>query len=347
MQKIKVKLNDVAMEAGVSRAAAGKVLNHCGGAIRVGLEARKRIKDAAVKLNYRNNLMAATLAGKQSTLVGVIIDSQNMYRNQRMLTELENAATRRGLRILISYTHDNVDQMRENRMAMEEFGVLGIVCLSHDYYQFAPRIAELFQDCSNIVFLEKPRFPGAVYVSTNDLPALTQLFEAFKSSGRTRIAVLHGNTSSYTEKTLHENYRKAIEANGLTYQEELNFRMPDGYNIKVSAQTAVEKLIIPCKPDAVYCDDANFVICMQNVLKEKKVKESEKMLFYGGNNDPLFSLLSPVVESLVPGYSSIADALLDALPLHESPGCRKVICSQFSGSKTIEDPTSPRKEAYK
>ncbi len=334
MQKTKVKLSDVAREAGVSRAAAGKVLNHCGGAIRVGDDARRRIKEAAAKLNYRNNLAAAMLAGKRSTLIGVIVDSQNMYRNQRMLLELESAATRRGLRILISYTHDNVDQMRENRRTMEELGVLGIVCLSHDYYQFAPQVAELFQDSGNIVFLEKPRFPGAVYVGTDELPALTQLFGALKDSGRTRIAVLHGNPSNYTEKTLHKNYRKAMEANGLTYQKELNFRMPDGYDIKVSAQAAVEKLIIPYKPDAVYADDATYVICIQNILRARKIKETEKPLFYGGNGDPLFSLLSPVVASLAPGYASIADALLDALPLHETPGCRKVVRSRFAESNT-------------
>ena len=113
--------------------------------------------------------------------------------------------------------------------------------------------------------------------------------------------------------------------------------MPEGYNIKVCAQAAVEKLIIPYKPDAVYLDDATYVICVQNRLKERKIKETEKLLFYGGNNDPLFSLLSPVVASLVPGYTSIAEALLDALPLHEPPGCRKVICSQFTESNTIEN----------
>ena len=32
-----------------------------------------------------------------------------------------------------------------------------------------------------ILFFEEPRFPGAVYVSTNDLPALTQLFKALKT----------------------------------------------------------------------------------------------------------------------------------------------------------------------
>ena len=67
----KVKLTDVAALAGVSRAAAGKVLNGGSEQIRVGAETRKRILSAAGKLHYQPNLAAQLLRGKKSNTIAV------------------------------------------------------------------------------------------------------------------------------------------------------------------------------------------------------------------------------------------------------------------------------------
>ena len=87
--KEKIRLSDVARLAGVSRSAAGKVLNGCSGDIRVGADTRKRIEDAARRLNYRTNMAAAMLAGRESNLIGVIADTQTYFRNRQLLQEIE------------------------------------------------------------------------------------------------------------------------------------------------------------------------------------------------------------------------------------------------------------------
>ena len=60
--KEKIRLSDVARLAGVSRSAAGKVLNGCSGDIRVGADTRKRIEDA-VRANGSKTRRAGSTTG--------------------------------------------------------------------------------------------------------------------------------------------------------------------------------------------------------------------------------------------------------------------------------------------
>ena len=114
MKKQKVTLIEVAELAGVSRAAAGKVLNGGSDKIGVGAEARKRILNAARKLNYQPNMAASILAGGSSKMIGVFVDSFAHYRTIRLLQEIERLASGQGYRIITSFTHDNIANMRED-----------------------------------------------------------------------------------------------------------------------------------------------------------------------------------------------------------------------------------------
>ena len=60
----KARLSDIAKLAGVSKAAAGKVLNGGRSQIRVSEETRQRILAAAKQLHYQPNMAASILAGK-------------------------------------------------------------------------------------------------------------------------------------------------------------------------------------------------------------------------------------------------------------------------------------------
>ena len=327
----KVNLNDVARAAGVSRGAAGKVLNGCSGAIRVSEETRKRIVEAAGKLGYTRNMAAAMLAGKKSPLVGVMIDSQSGFRRRQLLTELEAAATKRNLRLLVSYTHDNIAQMRQNRSEMESFGVRGIICLSHDYYAYKEEVTALFEgNCGNVVFMEEPFFPGAAFIRTSDKKAHAELFAAMKKAGKRRIALIRSSLASYSERERERCFRNALEVNGLElfpgFIRELSV-----YRVFTDeAEEALKGLFSSSGPDAVFADDAVLHLALRKSLLQAPQKIQENVLFYGGNGNPMFKLLLPPAGSFDPRYRETAEALLDALEDLGSPGCRAVIESKFT-----------------
>ena len=327
----KVNLSDVARAAGVSRGAAGKVLNGCSGAIRVSEETRKRIVEAAEKLGYNRNMAAAMLAGKKSPLVGVMIDSQSGFRRRQLLTALEAAATKRNLRLLVSYTHDNIAQMRQNRSEMESFGVRGIICLSHDYYAYKKEVTELFEgNCGNVVFMEEPFFPGAAFIRTSDERAHVELFAAMKKAGKRRIALIRSGLESYSERERERCFRNALKVNGLELLPGFIRELSVQRVFTDEAEKALEGLFSASGPDAVFADDAVLHLALRRSLLQAPRKIQENIFFYGGNGNPMFKLLLPPAATFDPRYDAAAEALLDALEEMGTPGCRAVIESEFT-----------------
>ena len=108
----KAKLSDIAKLAGVSKAAAGIVLNGGRTQIRVSEETRQRILAAAKQLHYQPNMAASILAGGQSKLIGVFIDSFAKDRALRLLQEIEQVSSSLGYRIMTSFTHENIKNMK-------------------------------------------------------------------------------------------------------------------------------------------------------------------------------------------------------------------------------------------
>ncbi len=311
--KEKIRLSDVARLAGVSRSAAGKVLNGCSGDIRVGADTRKRIEDAARRLNYRTNMAAAMLAGRESNLIGVIADTQTYFRNRQLLQEIEQVAHKYHYRMIVSFMHDNIPDIQISCNAMQRYGVCGIICLAHDYPQFRKEVEKVFRDTENIIFLEKPHFNTSAWVGTSILKALTKLFGKLKQSGRKKIALVHGSTLYSSESTLVEEYRKALVANDYEFYPELLGCFPQGCTDCEACEFVIENMIKKEKPDALYVDDATFALCIQSRLQYESWRIPEALLLAGGNGDPLFSHAMPPIISLNPHYELLAEALVQAI----------------------------------
>ena len=311
----KVTLKDVARMANVSSSAAGKVLNGGSDQIRVGAEARKRILDAARKLDYRTNMAASILAGGNSRLIGVFIDSFAAYRTRRLLQEIERLSQTLGYRIITSFTHDCIANMREDYLMLQRYGVSGFICCAHDYPHLRKEVRALFAEADNVVFMEKPCLPGKPYVRTSRLRALTEMIADAGRRGFRRFGTMHDWHAAPTEQTLHREFLQAILANGLEANEKLIFEYPKSIRDPgVRARLAMENMILPQRPDFLYIDDALYAASVQSLLLKQRIP----MMIHGGNDEPLFGGLG--IESFDPCYEKIAAALLDLL-LH--PGNRE------------------------
>ncbi len=310
----RVRLADVAELARVSLSAAGKVLNGGSDNIRVGKDARERIVQAARELNYQANMAASILAGGQSKLIGVMVDSQARYRNRAVLIELEAEAARRGYRLIISWTHDNIANMEETYQALQKHGIAGVVCLSHDYPEYKDEVVRMFSGMDNMIFLEKPFLPDRHYVSTGRTRGLHAAMKHLLKSGCRKIALTHGRLESGSESRLLAEYREALECAGLEYDPKLVSRNP-GHTGEVvrRVEYTIENLIKPHRPDAVYIDDAEHAVCMQGKLQALGWKLPDELIIVGGNDDPLYQYTTPQIRSLNPEYRQIAKALLDGL----------------------------------
>ena len=301
----KVTLSEVAKHAGVSLGAASKVLNGGTSKIGVGAEARKRILEAARQLNYHTNMAASILAGGSSKLIGVFIDSFAKYRTLHLLQEIERISSELGYRIMTSFSHDNIANMKEDFLMFQRYGVTGFICLAHDYPKFRKEVADLFANAENVVFMEKPSIPGMPYVATSRVKALTAMIADARRSGHCKIGLLHGSLTYATEKQLLTEFKTAMRENGLEIDSKLIFEYPEQTgDPKIRVQAAMEKMILPFRPDFIFLDDAPHAVALRTQL----FKAGLDITIHGGNGDPIFDDLD--VNTFDPGYEKIAEELL-------------------------------------
>ena len=311
----KVTLSEVAKRAGVSLGAASKVLNGGTSKIGVGAEARKRIVEAARQLNYRPNMAASILAGGSSKLIGFFADTFPHYRTLRLLQEIERLSGQLGYRIMTSFSHDNIANMKEDYFMLQRYGVTGFICCAHDYPEFKKEVADLFADAQNVVFMEKPCIPDMPYVQTSRVRALTEMIAEAYRKGFRRFGTMHAYHTAQTERTLREEFKQALRANDLPVDPNLVFEYPQATeeDPKFRIRMAMEKMILPCRPDFLYVDDAPHTVR----LRTKLFKAGLDIRIHGGDGDPLFDDME--LGTFDPCYERIAEALLKLL-LH--PECR-------------------------
>lgn len=304
----KMTLSDVAKLAGVSSGAVSKVLNGGSGRIGVGAEARKRILEAARKLNYKANMAASILAGGDSKLIGVFIDSFASYRRLRLLQEIERLCTKAGYRIITSFSHDNIAAMKEDFLTLQRYGVRGFICCAHDYPELKKEVVGLFAGAENVVCMEKPFIPGVPYVRTSRRKALTEMIADASRAGYRRIGLLHGRLAYSSEKNLRSEFESAMRSNGLPVDPNLIFEYPEGpEDPKIRIRAAMENMILPFRPDFLYVDDAPHAAA----LRTKMLLSGRDIMIHGGNGDPLFDDIE--LRTFDPGYEKMAEALLDLL----------------------------------
>lgn len=308
IKKQKVTLIEVAELAGVSRAAAGKVLNGGSDKIGVGAAARKRILEAARQLNYQPNMAASILAGGSSKLIGVFLDSFASYRTLRLLQEIQRVCVEQGYRIMTSFSHDDIVSMREDYFMLQRYGVRGFICCAHDYPDLKNEVAELFADAKNVVFMEKPCLDGMPYVRTSRVKALTEMIGDALKQGCRKIGMMHASHLWLSERMLLSEFEQAMRANRMEPDPKLIFEYTDESADSCSRiRQAMARMILPCRPDFLFIDDAVHSVALCNCL----VNAGLNLTIHGGNDDPLFKCLD--IRSFDPQYELIASELLKLL----------------------------------
>jgi DNA-binding LacI/PurR family transcriptional regulator len=305
----KARLSDIADLAGVSKAAAGKVLNGGTGKIRVGKEARQRILDAARKLDYHPNMAATILAGGSSKLIGVLIDSRAPDIHYGVLAEIEREADRRGYRILSAQAHDNPGKLLDSYYSLKQNGVDGIISFAHDYSHLDCHLDTRLRDDPKIVYVFNTSEEQLCSVDVDISSGMAAAVAHLRSGGYHKpVLILNLQTLSVSCRKRVESFARVCpEGKILT----LNADDTDPADMEEQCSDLVGKLLIPGRFDSVITLNDYFAAAVMKCLLAEGIRIPDDMGLIGWDN-LMFSEFLPVkLTSVCYDRKAVADTVLN------------------------------------
>lgn len=205
-------MQDVAREAGVSRQLVSLVIRDTG---YVAPEKRRAVLEVAERLGYRRNNLAASLAGKRTQTIGlVVLDIHNQVYAD-FADGVRKIIEPAGYRLLLAFGSENKTGATKGLETLLGLRVDGVLIASHT--AVTHQVASLLGGVPAVVMGEKPKSSKLDSVRGNDRRGMYSATQHLILQGNTSIAYISGPQNTQNEQR-HLGYVEAIEAAGLTAQ---------------------------------------------------------------------------------------------------------------------------------
>lgn len=306
---------DVAKKAGVSKTTVSRVLLDSN---KVKPETKEKILKAMEELNYSPNNSARALASKRSMNIGVISSyTFNDPFYSIVEEEIYNTCAGQGYSVLFVVNKPSVSVLR-GPVEILTGRVDGFVYLGEDSCH-ASEVKKLVKNAIPVAgFKTGMEISGMINADIDNEKASFEGTEYLIRLGHRKIAVISGKQNYYETRSRLIGYRKALEENGIPYDENMIFDGGFSYNNGLK----LAKDVLKTHATAVFC--FNDVMAHGFIRGAKNegcsVPEDVSVLGYDDiifSNYDSYINLSTVRQPLREMGRYLANTILDQINGHE------------------------------
>jgi LacI family transcriptional regulator len=298
-----MRMRDVAERAGVSPATVSRVLN---GAASVRPEYRERVLRAIEEVGYRPNRLASNLRRQKAEMIGVVIsDIENPHFTQ-MVRAVEDAAYRRGYRVLLCNTDETVHKQKAYLQMLAAERVLGVLISPSD--PAGEEISELIDlGIPVIAFDRTVEDPRADAVVVDNAAGVRLATEFLIRAGHERIGLVSGLGGIETSVERQAGYEGAMREAGLEPRSAAGgFRISDG-------RVATEELLDGGDFTALIVGNNLMTIGALETLRVRGVRVPEEMALVAVDDPFWAELVEPPLTTLAQPVREMADCSVELL----------------------------------
>jgi LacI family transcriptional regulator len=310
---VTVTIKDVAREAKVSVASVSRALNGAGG---VTTATEQRIREAAARLRYVPHGAARSLITRRTHTIGALLPDLHGEFFSELIRGIDQQARARGLHLLVSSSHDGLDDAAAALRAMQG-RVDGIVILSS-------RVDEAFLEANlpeelPAVLLNSPLKDGAHAVLNIDNFAGTYaMVRHLLDAGHRRVAFISGPRGNFDAQQREQGFRAAMAELRPGESPRIvagDFTEPSGY------RAGRELLAQKSRPHAVFAaNDMMAVGCLQ-AFKEAGLDVPGDIALAGFDDIPIARYVTPPLSTVRVRIADLGRNAMDLLAeLMERPG---------------------------
>jgi DNA-binding LacI/PurR family transcriptional regulator len=302
---VKPTIHSVAQEAGVSISTVSKVIHNTGS---ISEQTRKKVFQAMNKLNYHPDVAAASLRGKKTKVIGLLVPDISNPFYAEVARSIEDRSRELGFNVMMCNTDNDAEKEKEYLSLLTRQRIDGIV------------VASAFRSTDLLEGLLEKGIPIALIAS--EIPKLsidTVTVDDYKggylatsyllSLGHKRIAIIVENVRSNIPRL--EAFRDAME--------EAELPILDGYIIKTEAmiqkgyEGARQLLSLQERPTAIFaCNDLLAAGVIQ-AAKEMGFNIPEDVSVIGFDNTVLSTTTSPMLTTVAQPVKEMGAKVIDLL----------------------------------
>lgn len=308
-----VTIDDIAKEAGVSKATVSRVLNN---PEKVAEDTRKRVLSVIQRKNYRPSPLARGLNTRKTGVIGVLVSDITNPFYAVMVRSIEEVCRVHQYHIFLCNTGGRAEEEELYLRSLLEKRVDGIILGAT---QVDSPIVDILKDVDTpFIFVsrlprERERYDYVVvdnvlggYIATRYLISL----------GHTKIAYLAGRWTTSSNLDRFEGYKKALAEVGIEIREEHiyqgEFTIDGGYREGIRMLSTTSN-----RPTAVFCANDAMAIGLLEACYEQGVKVPEELSIIGFDDIPLsafrFIQLTTISQSIAEVGALSGKILLDKI----------------------------------
>ncbi len=339
-------IRDVAREAKVSVASVSRVLNGTGG---VTPATQKIVREVAARLHYvPDNAARSLITGRTNTIGAVLPDLYGEFFSE-LIRGIDLAARARGLHLLVSSSHDGVDDAAAAVRAMRG-RVDGMLILSE--YVDAGFLDDNLPANLPAVLLDSPvksaRYP---VLNIDNRAGAIAMVQHLIEAGRSHVAFIAGPKTNFDAQQRDKGYRAAMAK----YAPDAPLNVVAGDFSEESGYRAGRELLAQKKrPQAVFAANDMMAVGCLYAFKEAGVDVPRDIALAGFDDILIARYVTPPLSTVQVRIADLGRIALDRLaalldPADTTPasvqtlGCDIVVRETCGGSAKASTPSKRRR----
>lgn len=292
-----MKMKEVAERAGVSPATVSRVLN---GAESVRPAYREKVLRAVQESGYRPNRLASNLRRRKAGMIGVVVSDIENPHFTRMVRAVEDAAYRRGYRVLLCNTDENAAKQKSYLEMLAAERALGVILSASD--PGGEEVEHLLDlGIPTVAFDRAVGDARADAVVVDNAAGARLATEHLISAGHERVGLVGGPARVETGAGRLAGYEAAMLAAGLEpLSADGGFRIEGG-------RAATGRLLDKGGLTALIAGNNLTAIGALQVLRERGVRVPEGVAFVAIDDPFWAALVEPPLTALAQPIREMAD----------------------------------------
>jgi DNA-binding LacI/PurR family transcriptional regulator len=310
----RTSLADVAHRCGVGKGTVSRVLNN-DPTFSVRPQLREMIRAVALEMNYRPSSVARQLRGKGSGLVSVLMRPTMPPVLYQHLLAIEAEAHRRGLSLMISQTHGDIDHLRHVLNIVAARGSDAIICMDHGPLNSQEGPA-LMASWPNVVYLDEPNLPESCHVAIDYAGGIRQAVHHLLARGHRRIGLALWDMLYRSTRERREGYQSALAAEQIPFDDQLLWigKGPGsraGHGAGVPVDAIIDALVLGQKADAILAQNDEWAVRLNKRLRRRNIRVPDDVAVVGFDNIDIAWAADPELTTVDQQPALVGPAVID------------------------------------